>query len=309
MSPTTSPGRRATIDLGTGAIVGFRAELVSVKRVPAGHDVSYGGEYRTDCETVLGLVGAGYAEGIPRTAMGASVTVGGRRRSISGRVAMDQFVVDLGPDSADAPGDDVILFGSGGATAAEWAAEAGIPAEAVVAYLGHRTDVELSAHIPTAAAMEQLGARLASGLTAGDAVILTGELGAGKTTLTRGLGAALQAEGTIQSPTFVIARTHETPGAPLLHIDAYRLGDDGQLGDLDLDLEGSITVAEWGVPLTQSLDAWFDVSIERASGADADPLDPDADDPREVVIRAGGTLTRDRLLALVDAAGVGSEPS
>ena len=142
MSPTTSPGRRATIDLGTGAIVGFRAELVSVKRVPAGHDVSYGGEYRTDCETVLGLVGAGYAEGIPRTAMGASVTVGGRRRSISGRVAMDQFVVDLGPepDRTIRAGDTAVLFGKGtdgGPTAAEWADELGtIHYEVVTAVRG-----------------------------------------------------------------------------------------------------------------------------------------------------------------------------
>lgn len=295
----TSPQRCATIDLRTGDIVRMAAEMVSIKQVRVGQPVSYGGEYTTRSDTVLGLVAAGYAEGVPRTAMGAPVTVAGRVCSIAGRVAMDQLVVDLGPDATEQPGSEAVFWGEGGLSLQEWAEAAAIPADAVRSYLGPRTAIAISTRVDTADEMESIGALLASVLTAGDAVILTGELGAGKTTLTRGLGAALGARGTVQSPTFVIARTHETDSVPLLHVDAYRLGDGALLADLDLDFEGSITVAEWGAPLTNALAAWFDVRIDRASGADADPLDPDADDPRTLTIRAGGALSRERLLPLL----------
>ncbi|GMA91206.1 tRNA (adenosine(37)-N6)-threonylcarbamoyltransferase complex ATPase subunit type 1 TsaE [Homoserinibacter gongjuensis] len=101
--------------------------------------------------------------------------------------------------------------------------------------------------VPDADAMEALGARLAAALRAGDLVLLNGELGAGKTTLTRGLGAALGARGAVTSPTFVLARTHPTAsGVPLVHVDAYRLASAAEVEDLDLDLAGSITVVEWG---------------------------------------------------------------
>ena len=92
-------------------------------------------------------------------------------------------------------------------------------------------------------AMAGLGATIAAQLRAGDVVLLTGELGAGKTTLTRGLGAALGVRGTVTSPTFVLARTHPRPGgAPLVHVDAYRLRDAAELDDLDIDFAGSIVV-------------------------------------------------------------------
>ncbi|WP_441294332.1 tRNA (adenosine(37)-N6)-threonylcarbamoyltransferase complex ATPase subunit type 1 TsaE, partial [Curtobacterium sp. B18] len=75
----------------------------------------------------------------------------------------------------------------------------------------------------------------------------TRPLGAGKTTMTRGLGAALGARGQVSSPTFVLARTHPTTAGPdLVHVDAYRLSDPVELDDLDLDWDASIVVVEWG---------------------------------------------------------------
>lgn len=296
---STHPRRNAQIDFETGRIRSLVGELVSVKPVPAGQAVSYGGEYVTDCDTVLGLVGMGYADGIPRSATGASVMIGCDVFTICGRVAMDQVVVDLGPESAVPAGSQVEFWGER-MPVATLAEKAGVPEVALTSYVGPRVEAEIVARIETSEDMEALGTRFASELRAGDAVVLKGELGAGKTTFTRGLGAALGARGTVQSPTFVIARTHQTDSAPLLHVDAYRLGEEGLIDDLDLDLAGSITVAEWGAPLTHAMPHWFDVSIERASGASADPLDDEADDPRTVRIRAGGSLPVQRLLRLTD---------
>lgn len=119
--------------------------------------------------------------------------------------------------------------------------------------------------IPDADAMEELGARLAGLLAAGDLVVLDGPLGAGKTTLTRGLGAALGARGAVTSPTFVLAREHPTTaGVPLVHVDAYRLASGAELDDLDLDYAGSIVVVEWGRgKLDGVAESWIDVAIER----------------------------------------------
>lgn len=118
-------------------------------------------------------------------------------------------------------------------------------------------------HIPNAGAMEALGARLADILAAGDLVILDGPLGAGKTTLTRGLGAALGARGPVTSPTFVLAREHPTrSGPPLVHVDAYRLATWRELDDLDLDYDGAIVVVEWGAgKLDGVTDSWIEVDI------------------------------------------------
>jgi tRNA threonylcarbamoyl adenosine modification protein YjeE len=93
--------------------------------------------------------------------------------------------------------------------------------------------------------MEQLGSKLAALLSPGDLVLLAGPLGAGKTTLTRGIGRGLSAEGTIQSPTFVLARTHRIKGGKLVHVDAYRLSSAVELDDLDIDFENSIVIVEW----------------------------------------------------------------
>ena len=101
------------------------------------------------------------------------------------------------------------------------------------------------------------GARLAALLRAGDLVVLTGGLGAGKTTLTQGIGQGLGIRGPVTSPTFVIARVHPSlvDGPPLVHVDAYRLGGFAELDDLDLDatLDDSVTIVEWGHGLAEDL--------------------------------------------------------
>jgi len=123
--------------------------------------------------------------------------------------------------------------------------------------------------IPDAEAMEALGARLAPLLRAGDLVQLDGELGAGKTTLTRGLGAALGAREAITSPTFVLARQHPTAsGTPLVHVDAYRLATTVELEDLDLDWEHAIVVVEWGAGKLDDAGDRIEIAIERPAGGD-----------------------------------------
>lgn len=164
--------------------------------------------------------------------------------------------------------------------------------------------------VPTTTAMDALGRRLASLCRAGDVLSLTGPLGAGKTTLVRGFGAALGVRGAVSSPTFVIARTHPPlrGGAALIHVDAYRLGSALELDDLDLDLDASVTVIEWGSEVVSAItDTWLDVTIVRATGgagsgvgagAGADGAraladDEGYDDPREVVIRGVGRRWQD----------------
>ena len=102
-----------------------------------------------------------------------------------------------------------------------------------------------------------LGRALGALLRAGDLVVLTGGLGAGKTTLTQGLGAGLGVRGPVTSPTFVIARVHPSlvGGPALVHVDAYRLGGAPALDDLDLDasVDDSVTVVEWGHGLAEDL--------------------------------------------------------
>jgi tRNA threonylcarbamoyladenosine biosynthesis protein TsaE len=116
--------------------------------------------------------------------------------------------------------------------------------------------------------MAALGALLATRLRGGDLVTLNGELGAGKTTLTRGLGEALGVRGAVTSPTFVLARTHpRADGPPLVHVDAYRLSTAIELDDLDIDFEASIVVVEWGEGLLDGItDEWLQLDIERPVG-------------------------------------------
>lgn len=107
---------------GLEAAMRVTSELVLVKRVEAGQGVSYGHEYVTDRDTVLGLVSAGYADGVFRAAGGrAEVSIRGERYRIAGRVCMDQFVVDLGPDTSCEVGDAVTIFGPEGPTARDFA--------------------------------------------------------------------------------------------------------------------------------------------------------------------------------------------
>jgi tRNA threonylcarbamoyladenosine biosynthesis protein TsaE len=111
--------------------------------------------------------------------------------------------------------------------------------------------------VPTAARMRELGRRLAGLLRAGDLLVVTGPLGAGKTTLVQGIGQGLDVRGPVTSPTFVIARVHPAMGAgpALVHADAYRLGSRAEVDDLDLDadLDSSVMVVEWGEGLVEDL--------------------------------------------------------
>jgi len=175
--------------------------------------------------------------------------------------------------------------------------------------------------------MARFGAKLAVELRAGDLVLLNGELGAGKTTLTRGIGEALGVRGAVTSPTFVLARTHPrerrlssphgrietsptgTDLPPLVHVDAYRLSSAMELDDLDIDFAGSIVVVEWGAGLTDGItDDWLQIDIVRRRGGAVasvtdddvdDPSDADAVEPREVNLTAHG----DRWRGWVDAVG------
>lgn len=139
-------------------------------------------------------------------------------------------------------------------------------------------------------AMHALGRRLGAALRAGDLVVLTGPLGAGKTTLTGGIGEALGVRGPITSPTFVLARTHPSlaGGPPLVHVDAYRLASAAELDDLDLDYEHAVVVVEWGEGLLDGVsDSLLEVVLTRPGSTDA----PDGDaavEPRTVELRRTG---------------------
>ncbi|WP_328901817.1 tRNA (adenosine(37)-N6)-threonylcarbamoyltransferase complex ATPase subunit type 1 TsaE [Streptomyces sp. NBC_00441] len=160
------------------------------------------------------------------------------------------------------------------------------PAAAEATAYGHvpgAVSVRLSLDSPEQ--MRALGRRLAAALRPGDLVMLTGELGAGKTTLTRGLGEGLGVRGAVTSPTFVIARVHPplSGGPALVHVDAYRLGgglDEMEDLDLDVSLPESVVVVEWGDGKVEELsDDRLQVFIDRAVG--------DTDDERRTVTLVG----------------------
>jgi tRNA threonylcarbamoyladenosine biosynthesis protein TsaE len=120
-----------------------------------------------------------------------------------------------------------------------------------------------------------LGERVAGLLRAGDLLVLSGDLGAGKTTFTQGIGAGLGVRGSVTSPTFVISRVHPSlvEGPALVHVDAYRLGGLAELDDLDLDtsLADAVTVVEWGSGVAEALaEDRLEVEILRPHG-DVDP--------------------------------------
>lgn len=145
--------------------------------------------------------------------------------------------------------------------------------------------------------MRRLGEDLAGVLRAGDVVVLDGPLGAGKTTLTQGIGRALRVRGSVTSPTFVIARAHPGPTAGLVHVDAYRLAGAVEVEDLDLDadLERSVVVVEWGAGKVEGLAPdRLEVHIGRAVGAD-EPDDPSGGE-RTVVVRGIGPRWADLVL-------------
>ena len=120
-------------------------------------------------------------------------------------------------------------------------------------------------------ATRDLGARLAPLLRAGDLVMLSGGLGAGKTTLAQGVGAAMGVRGRVSSPTFIIARVHPAPagGPDLIHVDAYRLGSLEEVDALDLDssMEDSVTLVEWGRGKVEALSAdRLEITVARPRG-------------------------------------------
>ncbi|MGQ7295419.1 tRNA (adenosine(37)-N6)-threonylcarbamoyltransferase complex ATPase subunit type 1 TsaE [Quadrisphaera sp. KR29] len=134
--------------------------------------------------------------------------------------------------------------------------------------------------------MHALGRELAAVLRPGDLVVLTGDLGAGKTTLAQGLGDGLGVRGPVTSPTFVISRVHPSlvGGPALVHVDAYRLGSAAEVDDLDLDasLEEAVTVVEWGAGLVEQLAAdRLEVHLER-------PATEAEGELRRAVLRAVG---------------------
>ena len=142
--------------------------------------------------------------------------------------------------------------------------------------------------IKSAEEMEQLGSKLAGLLRPGDLVLLAGPLGAGKTTLTRGIGRGLSAQGTIQSPTFVLARTHRIPIGKLVHVDAYRLSSAMELDDLDIDFEHSIVIVEWARDFLDGYSENFlTVEIDRTN----------EDDSRLVTLTPTGSRWKEASLA------------
>lgn len=139
LSPVPRVGGPAAF--GLTPVMTLTARLANVKRVPGGQGVSYGHTYTTPGETVLGLVPLGYADGIPRGASNVGpVAVCGQRHTVAGRVCMDQFVLDLGPDSTARPGDEVVVFGAdeAGPTAQDWADATGTISYEIVTRIGAR---------------------------------------------------------------------------------------------------------------------------------------------------------------------------
>lgn len=149
--------------------------------------------------------------------------------------------------------------------------------------------------IPTAEAMQNLGRRLATMLRPGDVIVANGDLGAGKTTLTQGIGEGLGIEGPVISHTFVISRVHPNAGdgPALVHVDAYRLGSPSELNDIDLDatLADAVTLVEWGRGVAEWLSAdRLEIDIVRS--------DDPSDDTRTVYLTGLGARWADALETL-----------
>jgi tRNA threonylcarbamoyladenosine biosynthesis protein TsaE len=146
-------------------------------------------------------------------------------------------------------------------------------------------------HLADSEATQAWGRQVAAHLRAGDLIVLTGDLGAGKTTFTRGLGEGLGVRGAVTSPTFVIARRHPGPdgGVDLLHVDAYRLTTPSEIDDLDLDLDGAVTVVEWGAGRVEHLaDSRLEITLTPVGpGGPAEPS-LSGHDGREAIVTGHG---------------------
>jgi tRNA threonylcarbamoyladenosine biosynthesis protein TsaE len=177
------------------------------------------------------------------------------------------------------------------ATSRFWREHGFVPVGGTSPYVELRRPAPRTYDAPDAESMRALGAALAHELRPGDVVVLSGELGAGKTTFTQGLGTGLGVRGDVTSPTFVISRVHPSlgDGPPLVHVDAYRLGGVAELDDLDLDtsLDEAVTVVEWGEGIAEGLaDDRVEVRIERAVADEAASIG--GLDPRRVRIAPVG---------------------
>ena len=318
------------VDAGLRPAMTLRARVTTTRIVPAGEGVSYGLTWRAEADTRTAVVAMGYADGLPRSLSGNfEVSINGVRYPQIGRVCMDQVVINLGSAESETPvqpGDWAVIFGNGGPSVEEVAQRAGtIPYEILTMPRGRVSrrflpvkgqpinpldalDFSQPATVsaPTPEDMREIGIQLGQQLRAGTVVVLTGPLGAGKTTLTQGIAQGLGVRGRVQSPTFTIVRTHKAgnPDAPgLLHMDAYRLlgaevADGIEPGkqadpnlvldaleslDLDADLDNSVVVAEWGRGVVEQLsENVLDVELVRAvaetsladSADSADSTDP-----------------------------------
>ncbi len=158
--------------------------------------------------------------------------------------------------------------------------------------------IEAQLELPTAADTRSLGARIGRCARAGDLVLLSGPLGAGKTVLAQGIGAGLGVQSGVISPTFVLARVHRKGRLPYVHVDAYRLGGLAELDDLDLDsdLAESVTVVEWGEGLAERLAAeHLHVRLAGTPGSDV----------RTAILRSAGPGWMQRFPAFTGASGAG----
>lgn len=337
---------RTAEDLGLIPAMTLRSTVSNVKEVPAGQGVSYGFRYRTPEATTLALVPLGYADGVPRIGTGGPVHINGVTYAEVGRVAMDQIVVDLGEpglatDTERNPlGAEAVLFGADdNPSVREWSRAAQTIDYEIVTRISQRVPREhvdtgrdatqapgssgnaaetpeawnLTLHPTTAQQTQEIARNLAAHLRTGDLLVLTGELGAGKTTFTQGLGAGLGVREGIISPTFVLARRHPNdaegpnPGGPaLVHVDAYRLATAAEVDDIDLEetLPTAVTVVEWGLGKVEHLsDSRLEITIDRGVGAKDEGQAPDLasvladleaetddgeDEPRTVTIRGIG---------------------
>ena len=293
----------------------LRARVITTRVVPKGEGVSYNHTWQAQRDTRTAVVALGYADGLPRSVSGTmQVTINGRAYPQIGRVCMDQIVVELGSaeEPTDVqPGDWAVIFGPGGTSVDDFAELAGtisyevltMPRGPRIARVFNGGEPDFSADgscdVATAEDMRQLGKQLGEVLQAGTVVVLSGPLGAGKTTLTQGLASGLGVKGRVQSPTFTIVRTHRAGqrGVGLLHMDAYRLlGADVDQGiesgrhidrnevldaleslDIDADINDVVVVAEWGRGVVEPLsETVLDVQIERGSvvGDEGDAADP-----------------------------------